>query len=827
MTITIDRSGSKSRTVQRPGRFVLALAILAQLGAVGIGSAVAQTGSTPASVLSSRSPATCLPGLGYVLSGGDGSVQQVDLTTGVRSAIGTFTGIAPNLNAMDIAAGGLSAWASSPPAASGGTQNVYKLDLTTNTTQTFAGAVQPSGVGPNLRGAINPVNGWYYYSSALNSSSSQAVYAFDTVNNVSIGQVGTLTNPAYSGGSGDMAFDSAGNLYLLISGGTTSVLVRVNQTLPTTASNIPLTASLVSTLPPSASGTAYGGVLFGADGYLYVTVNEGAAGVLSKIDPNTGARVSSVNMSVPGGTPSGVADAGNCSFTGSLTAQKNIVGRVNPGDQFQVAITGNGIGSGNTGTTTGTDTGLQTGVGERTTVPGVVGKTYTFTETGANGANLADYTTTYSCVDTAHGNAPIASGNGTTAQVTQPASPDANGVQATCTFTNYPGVATDLALTKTATPAAYTPGQPLTYKITVSNNGPRDSTGYTVNDTLPAGLLNPSTTTPGCTITAGSLTCTGGPLANGDDDTITVTGTAADGTADITNTATVTVKDPDPNPGNNTDTVKTPPAPAASADLAVKKTGPATVKPGGKITYNIVITNNGPSGSTGWTLTDTIPAGVTGAATSTPGCGIGAGTLTCTGGPLANGDSVTVTVTGKAPAGPATVKNTAKVTGKDPDPVPGNNTSTTTTKVTGTPGLTITKKQNGPATVKAGATVKYTITVKNTGTTTYTASAPASFSDDLSDLLDDARYKNDAKATRGTVKYSNPVLKWSGALTPGQSATITFSITTNARPFGDLKLLNTVVSNTPGNNCRPATTRAAADTRCSTKGKIKAKDKDK
>ncbi|MFI2212474.1 hypothetical protein ACH47A_22570, partial [Streptomyces sp. NPDC020141] len=747
---------------------VLVLAVLAQLGAAALTPAAAAAPEPPrtAPAASARVPAACLPGFGYVLSGADGSVQEVNLSTGVRSAIGTFTGIAPNLNAMDISPGGLSAWALSPPAASGSPYNVYRLDLATNTTQTFPGAVQPAGVAPILRGAINPVNGWYYYSGSLNSSSAQAIYAFDTVNNVSVGQVGTLNYPT-GGTSGDMAFDSAGNLYMLISGGTTSVLVRINQPLPTTAVNMPLTASLLSTLPPSASGTAYGGVMFGADGYLYVTVNEGAAGVLSKIDPNTGALVSSVNMSVPGGTPSGVADAGNCSFTGSLTAQKNVVGRVNPGDQFQVSVTGNGIGSGNTGTTTGTDTGLQTAVGETTTVPAVVGETYTFTETGSGGTNLADYTTTYSCVDTAHNNAPIASGNGTSVQVTQPASPDANGVQTTCTFTNFPGAATDLALTKTATPAAYSPGRPLTYTITVTNNGPRDSTGYTVTDTLPATLVNPSTATPGCTITAGVLNCTGAALANGASTTITVTGTAGPGTAPITNTATVTGDDPDPVPGNNTDTSTTPPA---SVDLAVDKTGPASVTAGGAVSYTITVTNNGPDNSTGWTLADPIPANLTNAATTTPGCTVAGGNLNCTGGPLANGASTDVTLTGNAAPNATSIVNTATVTGDDPDPNPDNNTDTVTTTVNRSADLAVDK--SGPASVTAGGNVSYTITVSNNGPSGSTGWS-------LSDPIP-AGLANAATTTAGCTVAGGSLTCDGGPLANGASFNITLTGTASA-----------------------------------------------
>ncbi|MFI5621112.1 DUF6923 family protein [Streptomyces sp. NPDC051567] len=257
-------------------------------------------------------------------------------------------------------------------------------------------------------------------------------------------------------------------------------------------------------------------------------------------------------------------------------------------------------------------------------------------------------------------------------------------------------------------------------------------------------------------------------------------------------------------------------------DLGVTKTGPATVLPGGNVSYTIQVTNNGPNASSGWTLTDAIPATLANAATTTPGCTVTGGNLSCTNGPLAVGATANITLTGTAAAGATSIVNTAVVHGNDPDPNPANDTSTFTT-VVGTPGLTLTKKQNGPATVKAGATVDYTITVTNSGTLPYTAANPASFTDDLSALLDDGRYNDDATATSGEVSYGRPVLSWSGALDPGQSATITFSLTTNVRTFGDLKLDNTVVSDTPGNNCPQAGT----DRRCTTHGTVKAKDKDK
>ncbi|MFJ7417255.1 DUF6923 family protein [Streptomyces uncialis] len=401
--------------------------------------------------------------------------------------------------------------------------------------------------------------------------------------------------------------------------------------------------------------------------------------------------------------------------------------------------------------------------------------------------------------------------------------PDTGNNRDSATTTVAPSV--DLALTKSG-PATVSAGESVSYTITVTNEGPSASTGWTVEDAVPAGLTGATSTTSGCTVTATLLTCTGEALAVGASTTITLTGKAAANAERIVNTATVTGDDPDPDPDNNEDSVTTTVTlvEPAEADLRVTKEGPASVGPGARISYTITVTNNGPGDSSGWTLTDTVPTRIQNPSTNSDGCGIRSGRLTCTGGTLPVGESVSVTLTGTVAAdATGDLVNTARITGEEPDPDPDNNEDTTTTTIEGKPGLTLTKKQNGPATVRPGDNVGYTITVTNTGTTAYTDRNPASFTDNLSEVLDDARYNDDAEATRGTVTWDDPVLGWSGALASGQSATITFTITTDARPFGDLKLLNTAVSETPGSNCRPD----SGDSRCTTKGKVDARDKDK
>src|SRR4029077_10288575 len=77
---------------------------------------------------------------------------------------------------------------------------------------------------------------------------------------------------------------------------------------------------------------------------------------------------------------------------------------------------------------------------------------------------------------------------------------------------------------------------------------------------------------------------------------------------------------------------------------------------------------------------------------------------------------------------------------------------------------------------------------------------------------DDAAYNNDAAATRGAVTFTSPTLTWTGDLTPGQAATITFTVTVNNPDTGDHVLPSTLTSAATGNNCSTGST----DSRCTT-----------
>jgi uncharacterized repeat protein (TIGR01451 family) len=90
-----------------------------------------------------------------------------------------------------------------------------------------------------------------------------------------------------------------------------------------------------------------------------------------------------------------------------------------------------------------------------------------------------------------------------------------------------------------------------------------------------------------------------------------------------------------------------------------------------------------------------------------------------------------------------------------------------------------------------GTRVTYTVTVANTGQVAYTSADPASFTDDLSTVLDDASYDGDAQASAGPApEYTAPVLSWSGALGVGDSVTVTYSVTVDRPDAGDGHLTN-------------------------------------
>jgi len=240
--------------------------------------------------------------------------------------------------------------------------------------------------------------------------------------------------------------------------------------------------------------------------------------------------------------------------------------------------------------------------------------------------------------------------------------------------------------------------------------------------------------------------------------------------------------------------------------VITKKVSTTQANPGDKVTYTVTVTNTGQTPITGATFTDNLTNVLDDATYNNDATGTvtyTAPNLTWTG-DLAVGASAIITYSVKI-NNPDTGDH--QLTNVVTSTTPGNNCTpcTTTTPVSG---LTITKKASTTQ-ANPGDKVTYTVTVTNTGRTPYLG---ATFTDDLTKVLDDATYNNDAAATVGTTSYTKPKLTWTGDLPIGSTARITYSVQVNKPDTGDYKLTNAVTSTNPGDNCPPGNT----DPRCTT-----------
>ena len=383
----------------------------------------------------------------------------------------------------------------------------------------------------------------------------------------------------------------------------------------------------------------------------------------------------------------------------------------------------------------------------------------------------------------------------------------------------------DYQVTKTSAPSAtpLVPGDSVDYTITATNKGavnyPDAALGVgnaTWTDNL-TGDLQDANYNNDASATAGTLTYKApnldwsGPLP--------VKQT-------VTTTYSVTVKNPDTGPHSLKNTVTggsncTPPtanpAQCETSDpiadyKTVKTASESTANPGDKVIYTVAVINTGQvayTASSPATFSDDLTGDLKDAnynndAKASAGSVSYAAPALSWSGPLAVGQTVNVTytVTVKDPdTGPHVLKNTVTnpTNCKQGSTDPG---CSTTTPVSG---IHLAKSASA-SNAGPGQKVTYSVTVTNTGQVTYTLANPANFTDDLTGDLGDAVYNGDAKASAGTVSFNAPKLVWTGPLAVGATATVTYSVTVNNPDNGPHKLLNTVTSTDPGNNCAAGST---------------------
>ncbi len=130
----------------------------------------------------------------------------------------------------------------------------------------------------------------------------------------------------------------------------------------------------------------------------------------------------------------------------------------------------------------------------------------------------------------------------------------------------------DLLLTKTASPDPATEAQPLTYTLSVTNNGGAGATLVTLTDPLPFALTF-SSADAGCSHVSGTVTCNFGAIAAGAGPVAKNIVVVPNAPGVLVNTATVTSFEADANTGDNTAQSSTPVA-AIQHDLTAQAPGP-------------------------------------------------------------------------------------------------------------------------------------------------------------------------------------------------------------------------------------------------------------
>jgi len=316
-----------------------------------------------------------------------------------------------------------------------------------------------------------------------------------------------------------------------------------------------------------------------------------------------------------------------------------------------------------------------------------------------------------------------------TATVSSP-TPDPNPGNNTDTDITDTTTSADLQITKATVASPVKAGETAAFTLTVKNNGPSDSVGpITVTDVVPDGLTygaGSSATGTGwsCAFASGTVTCTRATTlvagATADPITLTLDVNSDAGPATIVNTASVDGVTPDPDLSNNTD--DSPVTIIEDVDLSIVKTrtGSGSVSAGSNVSFELAVSNAGPSDAADVSVTDTLPTGMESVSVSGSGwdCATTTTTYTCTRPTLAAGSSAPViSVTAKVLASVAdgsTLVNTATVSTSSPDRDPSNDTDTASVPVAAVADLELTKSV-ADSSLNAGDNATYTIAVRNLG----------------------------------------------------------------------------------------------------------------
>ncbi|MEK0209488.1 SpaH/EbpB family LPXTG-anchored major pilin [Bifidobacterium mongoliense] len=415
-------------------------AIIAAIAMLITGGVVAAT-HAPAAQAADGSMFNCQPGYIYSMQS-NGNVNQIDPSGNVTTAYkasGQTSG--SSYNGIGIGANGSTAyWYERGGYGWGGygyrdsqVNKVVRYQAGTNPTAITGSGNTNMGSASLVAGAVDPVTGNFLIGKIKN----KAVYLWAWTGNgfSALGSVKNLSLPD-DGLNGDMAFDGAGNLYVVSSTnpdwtGSVSVnitLVKQSDIAAAVAANDQNRAIIGSNVfrKDIKAGSGFNGIAFDSNGYLYV----GNDTTLLKYDPNTWGTPVKISNKMSSST-----DLSSCSTPPTLTVAKNLPnGRAVPGDQFQLGIKDS---AGTDVATPATTTGQASGVQPITAgpIPVIAGHQYTVTEApGSASTDMANYVSSLACVDVANGNATIGVNAGKLSIPTG----QAKAPNVVCTFTNTP-----------------------------------------------------------------------------------------------------------------------------------------------------------------------------------------------------------------------------------------------------------------------------------------------------------------------------------------------------------------------------------------------------
>jgi len=246
-----------------------------------------------------------------------------------------------------------------------------------------------------------------------------------------------------------------------------------------------------------------------------------------------------------------------------------------------------------------------------------------------------------------------------------------------------PITTTDLQIAVSDSPDPVVGGETLIYTISISNISPNAASDLLFSLNLPSKATYKSASGTGwsCNKSGDTVNCTRASLAastSAPNITVRVTAPSINGEVEAYGSVVLDNSDfVDDDLSNNTITVGTTIRGDYSSDLSVTQSAaPRPVYANGVLTYTISVINHGADDTSGITVTDTLPTGVSFTSANGSGwtCSQNSGVITCTLPELSSGGSASnIYITITAPTDEGVLVNTATVSSGNQDPDETNN----------------------------------------------------------------------------------------------------------------------------------------------------------